>query len=259
MTKIINGIEINYDYRNNSDNDTLVVLLHGWGSNLKLFDSCMTVIEKKYPVVALDMPGFGESSEPNEPWSVDNFADFVLDFIKCFDYKKIILLGHSHGGRVIIKILTEKEFDFKVEKVILVDSAGIKPKKTVKQKFRQRIFKIGKAFLNIPLIKKMSPDALNNWRGKFGSADYNSASETMRVSLIKVVNEDLTPNLSKIKENTLLIWGEDDTATPLSDGKLMEKLIPNSGLVTLKKAGHYSFLDQQFTFNNVIKSFLNIN
>ena len=80
----------------------------------------------------------------------------------------------------------------------------------------------------------------------------------MRQTLVKVVNEDLTPLLSEIKQNTLLIWGENDTATPLSDGQLMEKLIKNSGLVTLKNAGHYSFLEQQFIFNKVISSFMKL-
>ena len=259
MKKIINDIEINYDFRNNSDNDTLVVLLHGWGSNIKLFDSVMSVIAQKYPAVALDMPGFGESAEPSEPWNTDQFTDFVLEFLNGFDHKNIILLGHSFGGKVVIKMLTEKTLNFKVEKAILVGSSGIRPKKTFKKKIRQRVFKIGKGILNLSLIKKMAPDALNNWRAKFGSADYNSASELMKTTLIKVVNEDMTSNLSKIKANTLLIWGENDTATPLSDGQLMDKLIPDSGLVTLKNAGHYSFIDQQYVFNNVIKSFLNIN
>ena len=81
----------------------------------------------------------------------------------------------------------------------------------------------------------------------------------MKITLVKTVNEDLTENLSRITQDTLLIWGDNDTATPISDGRLMEKLIKNSGLVTLHGAGHYSFLEQQFTFNRVIASYLDIN
>lgn len=255
----LNGLDINYDFRGQQNvNEPLVVLLHGWGANITLFDNLMNVVCQKYPVVALDMPGFGKSQEMSEPWDVGQYTDFVIDFISKFNYKNVILLGHSFGGRVIIKMLTQREIPFSVDKIIMVDTAGIKPKKTFKQKARQRVFKIGKWFYNLSFVKKISPNGLSDWRKKFGSADYNDASEIMKTTLVKVVNEDLTDFLPKITADALLIWGENDTATPLSDGQLMEKLIPNSGLVTLKNAGHYSFLDQQFTFNRVIKSYLKI-
>mgnify|MGYP005765608411 FL=1 len=80
----------------------------------------------------------------------------------------------------------------------------------------------------------------------------------MRQCLVRVVNEDLTHLLPSIKVPTLLVWGENDTDTPLSDAHLMEKLIPGAGLVTLKNAGHYAFLEQQYTFNRVVCSFLKI-
>lgn len=259
MITNIDGIEINYDFRGEGNKeDTLVVLLHGWGSNIKLFDNLMSLISVKYPAAALDMPGFGLSQEPEEPWDVGRYTDFVIKFIESFGYKKVILLGHSFGGRVIIKMLTQREISFEVPKIIMVDAAGIKPVKTFKQKARQRVFKVGKWFYNLSLVRKISPDGLKNWRNKFGSADYNDASEIMKLTLIKTVNEDLKDFLPQIKADALLIWGENDTATPLSDGQTMEKMIKNSGLVTLKNAGHYSFLEQQYTFNKVIKSYLKI-
>ena len=93
---------------------------------------------------------------------------------------------------------------------------------------------------------------------KKGSADYKSASPVMRGCLVKVVNEDLTYLLKDITKPTLLIWGTADDATPISDGELMEKLIPDAGLVRLNGCGHYSWLNDPYTFNAVLKSFLNI-
>ena len=168
------------------------------------------------------------------------------------------MLGHSHGGRVSIKIANRKDLPFELTKLILVDSAGILPRKTIKKRFRQRCYKIGRTVLSIGAIQKMFPDALENLRNKHGSADYKSATPLMRQSLVKVVNEDLEPLLPNIKQPTLLIWGEDDTATPLSDGKRMEELIPDAGLVTIKNTGHYSFLDQWGTVRRVLDSFLGI-
>ena len=71
----------------------------------------------------------------------------------------------------------------------------------------------------------------------------------------KCVNEDLKHVMPKIKAPTLLVWGVEDTATPLSDAKIMEKLIPDAGLVAFDNCGHYSFLDNPIGFKAVIKSF----
>ena len=255
MYKTVNNIKINYEQKGSGD---LIVLLHGWGSNIKLFANLIDLLSKKYTVVAMDMPGFGESQEPPSAWCVDDYVDFVIDFLKDYDNKQIMFLGHSFGGRVIIKLNSRKNLDFKISKVILVDSAGIMPPKSNKKSFRTYYYKIGKAFLSMGLVKKIAPDALENFRKKMGSADYAAASPLMRQVLVKVVNEDLEPLIPNIKCPTLLVWGVNDTATPLCDGEKMEKLIADSGLVKLENAGHYSFLEQQFTFNRVMCSFLKI-
>ena len=251
----IGGIKINYDVRGQGEP---VLLLHGWGANIKLFDNLMSLLAAKYQVFALDMPGFGESMEPPAPWCVDDYTDFVLKFIEEQGIKKATLLGHSFGGRVIIKMLSRGSLPFEPLRVILVDAAGIKPKRKLKNVIKVRIFKMSKWVLALPPVKKLYPDALEQLRKKNGSADYNAASPLMRQCLVRVVNEDLTHLLPNIKVPTLLVWGENDTDTPLKDGQLMEQLIPDAGLVTLKNVGHFSFLEQQFTFNRVIASFMKL-
>lgn len=255
MIKNINNIKINYEQKGEGE---LVVLLHGWGSNIKLFENLIELLSAKYKVVAMDMPGFGESEEPPSAWCVDDYVDFVIDFLKGMNAKKVTLLGHSFGGRVIIKLNSRKNLPFEINKVILVDSAGILPPKSNKKSFRTYYYKFGKAVLSTGIAKKIAPDALENFRKKMGSADYAAASPLMRQVLVKVVNEDLEPLLPNIKCPTLLVWGVNDTATPLSDGEKMEKLIPDAGLVKLENAGHYSFLEQQFTFNRVMSSFMKL-
>ncbi len=256
MKTNIGGLSINYR-ESGKNGDTLVVLLHGWGANITLFDNIIKTISSAYRTVAPDMPGFGLSDEPKSPWGVDDYADFVLEFISIYSPKKVIFLGHSFGGRIIIKLMS-RSLPFSVEKIILVDSAGIKPPKTLRQKVRQRIFKIGRSVLSLGIVKKLFPDALENLRKKNGSADYNAASPMMRQCLVKTVNEDLTALIPNISAETLLIWGTLDTATPISDGEKMERLIKGSGLVKIEGAGHYSFLDNPYLFDRVIRSFLNI-
>lgn len=255
MIKNVNGIKINYEQKGEGE---LIVLLHGWGSNIKLFANLIELLSKKYMVVAMDMPGFGESEEPPSAWCVDDYAKFVIDFLSDYDTKKVMLLGHSFGGRVIIKLNSRNDLPFEITKVILVDSAGILPPKSNKKSFRTYYYKAGKAILSTGIAQKIASDALENFRKKMGSADYAAASPLMRQVLVKTVNEDLEPLLPNIKCPTLLVWGVNDTATPLSDGEKMEKLIPDAGLVKLENAGHYSFLEQQYTFNKVMCSFMKI-
>lgn len=251
----IDGVKTNYLAEGAGEN---LLLLHGWGANIKLFEGIVKYCAGKYRVYALDMAGFGETAEPPRPWSVDDYADYVLKFCEMNGIKKTVLLGHSFGGRVIIKMLSRPDCPIACEKAILTDSAGIKPKKTLRAKARQRGYKIGKGFLSLPPIRAIAPDALDKLRKSHGSADYNAAGPIMRQCLVRAVNEDLTDCLPKIKASTLLVWGRNDDATPVSDGKIMEGLIKDAGLVVLENCGHYAFLEQQGQFLRIIGSFLNI-
>ena len=196
-------MKINYEQKGSGE---LVVLLHGWGSNIKLFANLIDLLSVKYTVIAMDMPGFGESDEPPSAWCVDDYVDFVADFLReTAAPKEVTLLGHSFGGRVIIKLHSRKDLPFRIVKTILVDSAGILPPKSNKKSLRTRYYKIGKAVLSTGIARKIAPDALENFRKKMGSADYAAASPLMRQVLVKVVNEDLEPLLPNIKCPTLLV------------------------------------------------------
>lgn len=251
----INGLNINYSDEGEGE---VLLLLHGWGTNITLFEGIRKHCSVKYRVIAPDLPGFGQSDEPKEPWCVDDYADFVAEFCRRLGIASAILLGHSFGGRIIIKLLSRENCPIKVEKVILTGSAGIKPQQSEKAKKKAAAYQRGKAFLSSKPMKALFPNAIENYRKKHGSADYNAASPMMRQVLVKVVNEDLAPLLPLVKQEVLLIWGENDDATPLSDGQRMEKEMPNAGLAVLPNSGHYAFLEQQYTFLRIISSFLSI-
>ena len=99
----IDGYKVWYKVTGPEDG-SVVVILQGWGTTLEVYDSVAACINEKYKVVQLDLPGFGKSTEPREGWNVDGFADFFVKFMQALDIKKAILLGHSYGGRVIIKL-----------------------------------------------------------------------------------------------------------------------------------------------------------
>ncbi len=262
MNTIINGLNINYI---DEGQGPLLVMLHGWGSNIDLFAGVISFAKVKYHVVAMDMPGFGKSDEPAEPMNVDAYVDFVLSFVKELypEEKEIIFLGHSMGGRIIIKLASgihdgRIKTDFKIPKIILTDSAGVLPVRTKAQNSRTRRYKFYKNLITRTGIVKLFPGALDRLQKKFGSADYAAASPVMRKSLVMNVNEDCTPYMPSVTQPTLLIWGDRDTATPLSDGKKMEELMPEAGLAVIEGAGHYTFLDNPYLYNRILGSFLGI-
>lgn len=247
----IDNIDVNY-FLIGPDSDEAVVMLHGWGANIELFNNAAALIATKYKVAAPDMPGFGGTPEPPGEWTVDDYTDFAVKFIEKMGFKKVILLGHSFGGRVIIKMANRKDLPFEITKIIFVDAAGIKPEKSSEQKMKESVSKFGKKLLS------GSPKLLNKLQSMAGSQDYRDASPLMRRILVNVVNEDLKDLLPNIAQPTLLIWGTLDTATPLSDAKLMEELMPDAGLAEIPGCGHYSFLENPVLFNAIITSFLKL-
>ncbi|MBO4323851.1 MAG: alpha/beta hydrolase [Lachnospiraceae bacterium] len=254
MNISIQGYNVNYKIT--GEGERTLVILQGWGTKLEVYDSVAAAVNHGMRVVQFDFPGFGGSDEPRESWGVDEFADFFTEFMKALEIKEATLLGHSFGGRIIIKLANRENLPFTITNIIFVDAAGIRAKLTGKQKRKQRRYKILKKILLCKPIHAMFPELIDDWKSKQGSADYRNATPRMRECMVKSINEDLTDLLPGIRQEVLLIWGDNDTATPLADAKKMEAMIPNNGLVVLSPAGHYSFLDQPAVFRNVMRSYL---
>lgn len=244
---------LNLHYTDSEKGEKTVILMHGWGCDHTTVASIERVASScGYRVVNVDFPGFGDSQEPTDVWGVEDYTRQIEALTKELGIKSPILLGHSFGGRVGILYASRNQ----VEKLILVDAAGIKPKRSLKYYWKVYSFKAIKRLMYLFLGKDAAEKRLDAKRAKAGSSDYANASPMMRRILSKVVNEDLTDRLHLIKAPTLLIWGENDTATPLSDAQKMEKLIPDAGLVSFSGCGHYSFLDNPIQFAAVLRSFL---
>lgn len=237
--------------------DKTVVILQGWGTDLGVYDSVAGAIDSsRYRVIQFDFPGFGGSDEPKEPWDVDGFADFFCKFMEVMQIKQATLIGHSYGGRVIIKLAARESIPFEITNIILIDSAGVLPVRTTAQKWKIRKYKILKKFLNMKLIYAMFPEVIDDWRSRQGSADYRNATPMMRQCMVKAVNEDLTKLLPKIRQEVLLIWGDQDTATPIRDAHIMEEKIPNCGLAVIPGTGHFSFLEKPAQFRGIMEAYL---
>ncbi len=255
MRITIDGYDIEY-FEEGSGAPLLIV--QGWGTDCKIYSGISNVLQSKYKVIRFNLPGFGCSTEPREVWTVNDFTEFTIAFIKTLGLENISLLGHSFGGRVIIRLLNKENLPFAVDKVIMTGAAGIKPEQSFFTKLKIGKYKVIKKFALSTIASKLAPKQVEAWKSKQGSEDYRNASPVMRGCLVNAVNEDLTSYLPNIKQEVLLIWGEFDTATPLKDGRKMESLLPNAGLALIQGVGHYCFLENQVVFHNILCSYLKI-
>ena len=221
-----------------------------------MYDLVANAIADGYRVVQFDFPGFGRSDEPREPWNVSRYTDFFCQFMETLAIKNATLIGHSYGGRVIIKAATRSSIPFSIDRIVLIDSAGVLPVRTTKQKLKVRKYKILKKLLVNKVFYTLFPEVVDEWRSRQGSADYKNATPIMRQCLVMAVNEDLTERLPQIRQDTLLIWGDQDTATPMRDAHIMEEKIPQAGLVVLEGSGHFSYAEQPAKFTGIIRAFL---
>ena len=231
-----------------------VLLLHGWGCTHEIFQTLATMLSTQYKVYSFDLPGFGASEEPNDIWGVEEYTQLIEQFVSDNKIDKPSLIGHSFGGRISLLYSSRNT----VSQIVLIDAAGIKPKRSWKYYIKIYKYKCAKWCCKLLLTKAKSDTILNKIRNKSGSSDYNNASPMMRRILSKVVNEDLKHVMPQIDAPVLLFWGNLDTATPLSDAKYMEKHIKNAGLVIAHGTGHFSFLENPGLFASVIKSFFKI-
>lgn len=246
----INNVDIHY---NDIGSGRTVVLMHGWGCSSATLLSIQNLLQNDFRIINIDLPGFGNSSEPQSVWGVYEYADVIEKLLAHENIVDPIMLGHSYGGRIAIIYASRNN----VAKLILVDAAGIKPRRSLKYYFKVYSYKFMKHVLPLVLGQQRGQRLLDRYRSRVGSSDYRQASQRMRAIMSKSIAQDLKHLMPLIKAPTLLIWGENDTATPLSDAKTMNRLIPDSGLVAFPGCGHYSFLDNPSGFAAVINSFLN--
>lgn len=230
------------------DSKKCIVFLHGWGADLNSFLWAKDYFSE-FSLLFVDFPGFGKSPEPNEVYSVEDYASELKSLIDENAFEEIVLVGHSFGGRVAIKFAFLYQDCYLNIKLFLIDSAGVLPKRTIKYRF------------NVWRFKRCKKKALSNEKYKkkledFGSNDFKQLSSNMKKTFVCVVNEDLFPQAKKIKSETILLWGEKDKETKLYMAKKLHKAIKNSQLYVIKNAGHFSFLDNKKAFLILLDRFV---
>ena len=252
MKTEICGDELEYDAWGEGPD---LVFLHGWGAPYGIYAGVLSLLSQRFRVTALNMPGVGGSPDPENPLTVDDYIKIADGFINSLGIKNCTVVCHSHGGRVAAGLMGEKR-DFEVERAVFIAAAGVPPRRSALYKAKARLYSLlrflGTNALTAPLFK----EAYEVRRERRSSEDYKNATPVMRKTLSNVVNADMRPFMMNIGCPVLLIWGENDTATPLWAGQEMERLIKGSGLAVIKGAGHFPFADNPQQFYAVLKAFL---
>ena len=221
MKAIVEDLAVEYQDEGNSKRPTLL-FLHGWRNDLHSFDALVPELAASYRIVRLDLPGFGGTELPHKAWELDDYVRFVADFIKKLNISVDVLVGHSLGGRIMIKGLGSKVFSPK--KAVLIASAGIAKRKTWRNRILKVIAKIGKAVTIMPPFS-LWRDLLRRKLYAYAGSDYDSAG-ALKETFVKLISEDLSASAKEIAVPVLLLWGGHDTETPLLDGVRLSRLIP---------------------------------
>ena len=235
----IRGVSVNYiQYGEGKD----ILLLHGWGQNIEMMKFIGDRFADRFRITILDFPGFGESSEPSEAWTIADYSSLIEELVQELKLEKPIVMGHSFGGRVAIHYSSNHP----IEKLVLFASPCVRLQKELP--------------LSVKILKKLKTlpglDAFGEKMKKYiGSRDYKAASPIMRQTLVSVVNEDLSEYAKQIEEPTLLIWGDHDEEAPLEEAKILENLMYDAALIVLPGT-HYAYIENLSHVVAILNNFI---
>ena len=223
-------------------NGDVVFFLHGYGGNsnslLKLADS----VKNRHKCYLFDLYGFGQTKFPEKVFDIYDYAICLYLFCVENGIKRLSIVSHSFGSR--IALILSSITDLVVEKMVIIDGAGLKPKYTIKYYFniiRYKLYKLSHANLN----------QVN----KFGSEEYKQLSPVMQRSYVKIVNQHLDYLLKNINSKTMLLWVKDDKDTPLKMCKKLNKNIKNC-ICKIYNGGHFMYVKKHSYIKNDLRKFL---
>lgn len=218
-----------------------VLALHGWARSHRDFDAVIGSGrdgDRELDAVALDLPGFGASPPPPQPWGSAEYAAVVAAALT--DLKEqsppLVVLGHSFGGRVSLHLAASRP-DL-VRGLVLTgvpqlvrEGAGARRRPRPSSAFR-----VARALHRVGLLSERRMEAA---RQRHGSADYRAAQGIMRQVLVRVLSESYEEQLAALRCPVAMVWGDDDTAAPLAGAEAAAAMVPGgASLDVVPGAGH---------------------
>lgn len=214
-----------------------VLILHGWGLSSKVYKNLVLELKKHDQTVYVpDLPGFGKEKIPEKPYSLDDYVVFLLQYIKINRLKSLIIIGHSFGGRVAIKLAAN--YPQLIDRLILTGVPGFRAGSCLKIFTFNILAKLGKLVVVIFRVSKLGYYMRKILYRLARTTDYYKAKGAMRETFKKIVGEDLVSSMRRIQCLTLLLWGKEDKIIPVWMAEKMVKEIKGAKLIIVPGAGH---------------------
>ena len=246
----INNLEVNYKI---AGEGPAILVLHGWGGSSDSWREVLKILSGNYKVVVPDLPGFGKTPPPPRVWERKDYIDFILSFLESLKINTFFLVGHSFGGS--LAVMLSKRCPERIKKIIFLDASGIKHKVNPKTMMIFWMARIGNAVFSPKHLRRFKDAARNLFYVFLRNRDYVKAKGIMRDTIKNVFAQDLLPELSGVKNQTLIVWGEIDRMVPLKYGRIFNEKIAGSVLKTLPKVGHSPHLEVPEELSRIISSF----
>ena len=214
--------------------------MHGYLSSKEAFARQMDYFSKFYRVTAVDFLGFGKSAPLTEPFSVDDYADWLRVRLTALRVENPHVIAHSFGCRVAVKMAALDGGFF--DKMLLTGPAGVILKRGVRYRMKVKTYRF---------VRRFAPKFAEK---NFGSAEYRTLSPVMKESYKKIVNEDLRACARKVQNQVLLVVGREDTTTPVKEARAYLQAFPHARLI-VTDGGHFAFAEHPLTFNLIAEDF----
>ena len=258
----LDGLKIRYR-ESGKGNDRHILFIHGLGSSSDRWLGIPDALSANFHTIALDLPGFGESSKPvTMNYTIQNFRENIVDFINKLGINdgKTSIVGHSLGGYIAAEVTIENKN--LVERLVLIDSSGMLKKPTslleeylqaamnptkdnVRKVFEQMVAnpaRIPSKLVEGFISRINSPNAKN----AFKSTLQNSANTQIKLERLELI-EDIP---------TLILWGVKDKVIPINHSKLFQEAIANSRVEIIQDAGHAPFAEKPDQVCKILRNFL---
>ncbi len=214
-----------------------VVFLHGWGGDALSFQPLFEELSESSDarLLALDFPGFGQSTPLSHAWRLEQYALCVVKYLEELNVSQVIIVCHSFGARVITKLMSMHPECCK--KIVYIAAAGIK-NRSLKVRLIRQVSKMVKAILSLPLLKHVFKPIRTVGYKLIHGQDYLQASGATKQTFQHVIDEDLKPHIDKIAVPVKIFWGVHDTYVPIADGEYMHQAIANSTFTQFQDGKH---------------------
>ncbi len=248
MQLIVDNLSVNYEA---SGGGPCLLLIHGWGDSQKTYDGLRADLSKEYQVVSVDLPGFGATQAPKEVWGLEEYALFLTHFSNKLGLKPFALVAHSNGASVALTAVARGLLV--PSYLVLLGAAGIRDKEKAKKYALRAVAKAGKA-ATFWLPARQKKNLQKRFYGAAGSDMW--VAPHLQETFKKTVAQDVQELASRVQQPTLLIYGEDDRATPPMYGEVYASRMPHAQLEVISRAGHFVHHDQRDKVCKLIRGFL---